>query len=67
MPTSESQLKAMKKWRDNNREKFNEYVKNWKLSHPEYKEKSNEYVKKSRAKKAANAAIIKLNNNVETQ
>ena len=67
MPTSDSQLKAIKKWRENNREKVNEYVKNWKLAHPEYKEKAYEYVKKSRAKKAANAAIIKLNNNVETQ
>jgi hypothetical protein len=50
---SESQKRAIKKWRENNREKFNEYVKNWKAAHPEYKEKNNEYVKKSRAKKAA--------------
>jgi len=49
----ESQKRAMKKWRENNREKVNEYVKNWKLAHPEYKEKAYEYVKKSRAKKKA--------------
>jgi hypothetical protein len=49
----ESQKRAIKKWRENNREKVNEYVKQWKLAHPEYKEKANEYVRKSRAKKAA--------------
>lgn len=52
----ESQKRAIKKWRENNREKFNEYVKNWKVAHPEYKEKANEYVRKYRAKKAAAAA-----------
>jgi hypothetical protein len=55
---SESQKRAIKKWRENNREKYIEYVKNWKASHPEYKEKNNEYVKKSRAKKAAAAAAV---------
>jgi len=52
----ESQKRAIKKWRENNREKVNEYVKQWKLAHPEYKAKSYEYVKKSRAKKAAAVA-----------
>lgn len=51
----ESQKRAMKKWRENNREKVNEYTRNWKLAHPEYKEKAYEYVKKSRAKKKAAA------------
>jgi len=53
MPTSEAQKRAIKKWRANNREKNNEYVKQWKLAHPEYKQKGLEYVRKSRAKIAA--------------
>jgi hypothetical protein len=48
MPVSEAQKKATKKWRDANREKYNEYtnmaVKKWADQHKEViKEKKKEY------------------------
>ena len=60
----ENQKIAIKKWRANNREKYNEYLKNWKLAHPEYAEKARQYVIKSRAKKAA--TLLVLTQQVET-
>lgn len=60
MPVSEAQKKANKKWRDANREKYNEYtliaVKKWADQHKEViKEKKKEYY-------IANKEIIKEKN-----
>ena len=60
MPVSEAQKKATKKWRDANREKYNEYtliaVKKWADQHKEFiKEKKKEYY-------IANKDIIKEKN-----
>lgn len=51
MTLTEAQKRAMKKWREANKEAYNSYRNEWIKNNPESKEKQREYDRKYKARK----------------